>query len=280
MAIEWERHLYLWCKNREYSMENTFIKYRDNLRQVLRKFPNLETAPLIEIQEYTASIDNPFTRNNILVIIRWAFNVVLKKPIDWRDLPYANKPHKIQEIYTHEEAIRILEATKSPKQHALLAVIIDTGMRAKEPCAIHLSDCNIDEQKIIIRSAKGSKDRIVYPSAYVWELLKDYIETWDKTPTRYLFEGDKKEMPYTTSSIRQFVKRSCKKSGVKYKGIHAFRRFTGTWKVQNGIPETVVADLLGHSSTKPLHKHYLIHSPVYLKNLASPLMKNNLQNVL
>lgn len=275
MKIEWEKHLYLWCKNKGYSMESTFIKYRTILRQVLCKFPNLETTPLIEIQEYSAAIDNPQTRNNTLVVIRWAFNVVLKKPIDWRDLPYSKRERKIQEIYTHEEAIKILQATKSPKQKALLSLIIDAGMRASEPCSILLSDCSIDEQKIIIRQAKGRKDRTVFPSAYVWELLKDYIETWHRTPTKYLFEGEKKEMPYTTSSIRQFVERSCKIAGVKYKGIHSFRRMNGSWKVQNGVPETVVADLLGNS-VKTLHKHYLIHNTDYLRNTTSPLQNISL----
>jgi len=275
MEINWEKHLFLWCKNKEYSMENTFIKYRDILRQILRKFPNLESTPLIEIQEYTASIENPFTRNNTLVIIRWAFDVVLKSPIDCRDLPYAKKPRKIQPIYTESEALKIIAATKSQKQKSILALIIDCGLRASEPCSIYLSDCNMDEQRIIIRQAKGNKDRIIYPSAYVWELLQCYIDCWHTAPEKFLFEGEKKNMPYTTSSIRQFTERSCKISGVEYKGIHAFRRFNGSWKVQNGVPETVVADLLGNT-IKTLHKHYLIHSPNYLRNTASPLQNIHL----
>jgi len=270
MTIDYEKQLYLWCKNKEYSMENTFLKYRTILRQVLGKFPNLDTTPLTDIQEYTADITNPNTRKNTLVVIRWAFNTVLHKPIDWRDLPYPQKVHKLQAIYTQSEVVRIIEATKNPKQKALLALIVDTGMRCSEPCSILLSDCKIDEQKITIRQAKGRKDRAVFPSAYVWELLFDYLEHHHKTPEKLLFEGEQIGMPYTTSSIRQFVERSCKIAGVEYKGIHSFRRFNGSWKVQNGVPETVVADLLGNS-VKTLHKHYLIHNQDYLRGTISPL---------
>lgn len=278
--INWVKHLYLWCKMKGYSMENTFPVYRDTLNKVLRKFPHLEEATITQIQEYAISIENENTRKNTLVVIRWAFNTVLKKPIDWRDLPYPKRKRKVQPIYSEQEVATLFSSLKNEKQKAIFALLVDCGLRASEPCSILLSDCFIDEQKIIIRSCKGGKDRTIYPSEYVWGLLSDYIETWHTTPTKYLFEGAKKQMPYTKSSIRQFVERSCKIAGVEFKGLHSFRRFNGTWKVQNGIPETIVADMLGHSSVKPLHKHYLIHSPFYLKNLASPLMKNNLQKNL
>lgn len=270
MKIDWEKQLYLWCKNKEYSMESTFIKYRGLLRQILAKFPNLENTPITEIQEYTAFIDNPTTRNNTLVVVRWAFNIVLKNPIDWRDLPYARKIRRVQPIYTRQECIKIIEATISPKQKALIALIIDTGIRVTECCNIKLEDCYMDEQKIIIRQGKGKRDRIVYPSQYVWDLLLCYIDCWHTAPVKYLFSGEKNYMPYTTSSVRQFVERSCKSAAVEYKGIHSFRRFNGSFKVQNGVPETVVADLLGNS-VKTLHKHYLIHDPSYLRGTISPL---------
>lgn len=268
--INWEKHLYLWCKNKDYSMDNTFIRYRDMLRSILRRFPNLETTPLIQIQEYTASIDNPNTRKNTLVVIRWAFDKVLHKPIDFRDLPYPKKTIKIQHIYTHDESISVLGATKNPKQKSILALLIDCGLRCSEPCKILIVDCNMDERKIILRSAKGKKDRVIFPSEFVWSLISGYLESHWRTPVKYLFEGEKPKTPYTTSSIRQFIERSCKIANVEYKGVHAFRRFAGTWGVENGVPETIVADKLGNT-VKTLHKHYLIHSPIYLKSIPSPL---------
>jgi hypothetical protein len=59
MNIDYEKQLYLWCKNKEYSMENTFLKYRTILRQVLAKFPNLETTPLLDIQDYLRNTISP-----------------------------------------------------------------------------------------------------------------------------------------------------------------------------------------------------------------------------
>lgn len=271
MKIEWVKHLYLWCKIKGYSMDNTFPVYRDILNKIIRQFPNLETTPLIEIQEYAASIKNDNTRKNTCVLIRWAFNTVLHKPIDWRDLPYPKRKRKIQPIYTHEEAMKILNATKSPKQKALLALLIDCGLRISEPCAIHLTDCNMDERRIILRSTKGGNDRAVYPSQYVWDLMHGYMESWKPNPNVYLFEGQTPGNPYTTSSVRQFIERSCGICGVPYKKVHSFRRFAITWQLENGVPLTVIAEKSGHTTTRTIERHYAIHSPSYLKDVASPL---------
>lgn len=253
-----------------YSMDNTFPVYRDTLNKILRNFPKLETAPLIEIQEYMTSITNDNTRKMSCVVIRWAFNTVLHNPIDWRDLPYPRKSTKIQPIYTEQEMIKVFGSVKHKKQKAILGLLIDRGMRIKEPLKIKITDCDSKKGQIILRQAKGKRDRFVFPSPFVWELIKDYWNELDDKPITYLFEGDISGSQYTATSIRKFIKRHCKAIGVEYKGVHAIRRLVGTWWVENGVPETVAADTLGNS-VKSLHKHYLIHSPSYMQKIPSPL---------
>jgi len=266
--INWQKHLYLWIKNKGYA-ENTWTSYRDTMNQILYKFPKLETTTLLEIQEYTASIKNDNTRKNTCVIIRWAFNTVLHKPIDWRDLPYPKRKRKIQPIYSHEEAMKIFNSVKHKKQKAILGLIIDKGLRISEPLKIKITDCTSKEGKIVLRDAKTG-GRIIYPSEFVWKLIKDYWNELKVKPITFVFEGDKEGMPYTEGSIRGFVERHCKITGVEYKGMHSFRRMVGTWMVQNKVPETVVAETLGNS-VRTLHKSYLIHSPDYLRSISSPL---------
>lgn len=268
--INWNKHLYLWCKMKGYSMENTFLVYRDVLNKILNRFPNLETTPLIDIQEYLSLITNDNTRKMHCVLVRWAFNTVLHKPIDYRNLPYPSKSRKIQPIYSHEEIMKVFNSVKHRKQKAILGLIIEKGTRISEPLNIKIADCNSKEGKIILRSAKGKRDRIIYPSAFIWKLIKDYWNELKDKPKVFLFEGDIVGCPYTKTSVRKFVERHCKITGVEYKGIHSIRRMTGTWMVQNGVPETVTADVLGNS-VKTLHKHYLINSPEYMRGINSPL---------
>lgn len=225
-----------------------------------------------DIRLVLLELDEKNTVNGIITAIRQFYLHVLGIELDWRKLPYTVKERKIQPIYTQVEAIAIVDATKSEKQKAILALIVDCGLRINESTAISLKDCNSKERSIILRKTKCNKERIVYPSQYVWDLIKVYYNTWHTKPTKYLFEGQTKGMPYTDSSIRLFVKRSCQIAKVQYKGIHAFRRFNGSWKVQQGIPETIVADSLGNT-VKTLHKYYLMHSPDYLRGIESPLSK-------
>jgi len=269
--INWIKYLYLWCKMKGYSMDNTFPVYRDTLNKILRQFPKLETTTLLEIQEYAASIPNDNTRKNTCVLIRWAFNTVLHKPIDWRDLPYPKRKRKIQPIYSHEEAMKIFNSVKHEKQKAILALIIDQGLRISEPCPILIADCNSKERSIILRSAKGDEDRVIYPSEFVWKLIKSYWKKYEKKITdKYLFDGQVKGNPYTEESIRGFVRQHCWLSGVPYKQVHAFRRYSITFSHEHGASLPALAERSGHKTTRTIEKHYLNHSPAYLKTAASP----------
>lgn len=269
MKINYEKQLFLYSKNRGLA-ELTYLRYRDTMRLLLKEFPNLHEVEFEKIQEYTANIKNDNYRKSTCVVIRLVFDKILHRPVDWRLLPYPKRQMKIQEIYSHEEIMKVFHSVKHLKQKAILGLLIDKGLRISEPLNIKLSDCNSIEGKIIIHG-KGNKQRIIYPSEFWWNLLKSYWKDMDKKPKVYLFEGDKAGKPYSKESIRAFIERHCKIVGVKYKGVHAIRRMNGTWSVENGVPETVVADALGHNSVKTLHRHYLIHSPYYLKQIASPL---------
>lgn len=271
----YKKRLYGYLKLIGSKSVSTLTVYESNLDVILNHFAEPEKATLLDIQEFACmpQFENDNTRKNICVMLRWLFNKVHNRNIQYHELPYPKKKRKAQPIYSHEEAIKILNATKNPKQKAMLALLIDCGLRISEPCSIYLKDCSIDQRKIILRSTKGDHDRAIYPSQYIWDLLQDYIETHYRTPKVYLFEGDKAGNPYTDSSIRQFVKRSCKQAGVEYKKVHAFRRYLITWSIQNGVDITAVADKVGHNGINTIQKHYLIHNDDYLRSINSPLAK-------
>lgn len=261
--------LFNYIRLKGYSLVNTFPVYRANLNVILNRFPEPKKATILELQDFASEFKNNNTRRNICIMIRWLFGTVYSTPIDWQLLPYPKKVIKIQPIYTQEEINKVINAITNEKQKAIIALIADQGLRISEPCSILLSDVYFN-QKIIIRSAKGDKDRLIFPSESAWKLINNYLDIWDNKPIKYLFEGQKRGNPYTPESIREIVIRYCNKTGIAYKGVHAIRRMTGTWSVENGIPETVTARKLGNT-VKTLHKHYLIHSESYLKNIPTPL---------
>lgn len=266
------KRLYHYCKLNGYSMTNTYPVYRAILNQILAGFPEPEEIGLLAIQEFASTFTNDNTRRNICIILRWLFNTVYDKKLDWRDLPYPKRKKKVQPIYSEENILKVLHSIRNKKQKAILALIIDQGLRVSEPCSILIADCNSKERRIVIRSAKGDNDRIIYPSPYVWELIAVYWKEWQKTiADKYLFDGHEKGKPYTTHSIYNFLKMHCQISGVEFLGTHAIRRFNGTWSIQNNVPINVVASKFGHTSSRTVEKYYAIHSPTYLKAVTSPL---------
>lgn len=265
------KRLFNYCRLKGYSNTNTYPVYKSILEIILRKFPNPEVAKLTEIQDFAGTHKNDQTRKNICVILRWLFNTVYSRNIQYYELPYPKKKKKVQPIYSQEDILKVLHAIKNEKQKAILALIIDGGLRASEPCAIFLTDCNSKEGRITLRSAKGDDDRVIYPSPYVWGLIKKYWNSLKEKPQKYLFEGQIKGEPYSPGSIRQTLQRYCEWNGVKYLGVHAIRRFTITWSIENEVPISVMAQKAGHASARTIEKHYAIHSPSYLKGVKTPL---------
>lgn len=267
----YEKQLWNYLRNSGSKSMSTWAVYKSHLYLILQRFPHPKNATLFEIQSWSAEIENDNTRKNTCVMIRWLFNKVLGWDIKFYELPYPKRKKKIQPIYSQESILKIINAINNEKHKAIIALIADCGLRISEPCSILLSDCFPEERKIILRSAKGDNDRVVYPSEYVWELIKKYQDEWIPKSTRYLFEGQRVGNPYTDTSIRSVLKLYCRITGVEYLGVHAIRRFSGTWWIENDVPITVIANNFGHNGTRTLEKHYAIHSAKYLRSIPSPL---------
>ena len=227
-----------------------------------------------EIRTILLEVKEKNSVNSIITAIRQFYLHIFNRELDYRQLPYTKKQHRIQPIYSHEEAMRIFNHITNEKQKALLALTIDQGLRISEPCNILLSDCSIDDQRIILRSAKGDADRTIYPSRLVWDLMEAYINVWHTCPVKYLFEGEKSGNPYTASSIRGFVRRHCELSNTPYKKVHAFRRYSITWSHENGAALGALARRSGHKTTRTIEKSYLYHSEKFMRGVISPFQNS------
>ena len=76
--------------------------------------------------------------------------------------------------------MRKLLATREPgsRDHALLALMLGTGLRASEVCRLRLEDLASDEAgdlSVRVRQGKGRKDRVVPLAPQVAEAVTDYL---------------------------------------------------------------------------------------------------------
>ncbi|WP_276326158.1 tyrosine-type recombinase/integrase [Pseudobacteroides cellulosolvens] len=101
---------------------------------------------------------------------------------------------------------------------------------------------------IVIRGAKGSKDRMTLLSPRLLELLREYFIQYK--PKVYLFEGANGEQ-YSITSLRNILKRAVGAAGItKDVHLHTLRHSFATHLLEDGVDIRYIQALLGHSSTK------------------------------
>ena len=128
-------------------------------------------------------------QNQVVNAIKLFFRQIENRNIDV-DLIHRPKREKLlPNVLSKEEVKAILEAPKNIKHKAMLSLIYSCGLRCGE--LIKLKPEHIDSKRglVIIKQAKGRKDRITPLSIKILELLRQYFVLFK--PKQYLFEGQK-----------------------------------------------------------------------------------------
>jgi integrase len=108
------------------------------------------------------------------------------------DVPKRKRAY-IPHIFTTDELQRLFEASDNlPAKHGatyapiqfpvLIRIIYGCGLRAGEALALQIKDINWEEKTILIRNAKGNKDRLVPMSDSVLAVCKSYFDSFHSSP--------------------------------------------------------------------------------------------------
>jgi site-specific recombinase XerD len=148
-------------------------------------------------------------------------------------------------VLSQEEMIYIIQCTKNLKHRAILALIYSAGLRIGELLNLKLEHIQIHRKQILIKSAKGRKDRYVTLADSFVPLLQNYLISYQ--PELYFVEGEKGK-PYSASSVRKFLARSCKEAKIKRTITpHTLRHSYATHLLESGVGLRHIQELLGHS---------------------------------
>ena len=141
---------------------------------------------------------------------------------------------------TEEEFTELIKVTQ--KKHHKLAFLLGygSGLRVSEICNLEKRDINMAERNILIRQAKGNKDRIV-------PLPKGFKEEYIKLiPFKF------KNLKSGVRSLEKAFKTYANRAGVtKVKPtihFHSLRHGFATTAVKRGIPIHYIRTLLGHTN--------------------------------
>ena len=163
------------------------------------------------------------------------------------DLNALKRPKKssyLPTVLSKEELIDLLRLTRNLKHRSILALIYSSGLRIGELINLELRDLDIDRRQILVRQAKGRKDRYVMMAESFLPLLLNYLQTYE--PKRYFAEGNGGK--YSSSAIRGFLKDSCERAKIRKRVTpHTLRHSFATHMLENGTDLRYIQELLGHA---------------------------------
>jgi integrase/recombinase XerD len=133
------------------------------------------------------------------------------------------------------------------RNKSLVLCLLETGIRANELLSIDLDDISLLGE-ILIKQAKGGKFRTVFLGKKTRQALRKYLKLRDDSSQALFVNKSGERLTYF--GLREIIRRMSKQAGInKPPSLHSFRRAFCLNQLQNNVPETTIARLMGHSST-------------------------------
>ena len=176
------------------------------------------------------------------------------------NLNYAKEPKNVINTFSDAEVKRMLNAFQdrdylSMRNHAIVSILFDTGMRTTELCT--LKNSNVRDFDILI-FGKGYKERYVGKSPYLsktllkYERVKaGYFECKNVKYDNYFLSRTGR--PLTVEAIENIIKIAGQRAGVSSAircSPHTLRHYFAQAQLRNGIDVYSLSRLLGHTDIK------------------------------
>ena len=228
------------------------------------------------------------TQKQALNAIVFYYKHILKKSFeDIGDFTLSKKPRRLPVVLSPAEIERLLNTIIDPVYRLMASLLYGCGMRLMECIRLRIFDIDFDYHQIIIRDAKGKKDRVTPLPRKLIQSIRDQIEyaknTHDedvangfgevyipvalgrKYPNaareigwQYVFPSQRLSIDPRNNQTRRHhihenglqrkIKLAASKSGVTKKvNCHALRHSFATHLLESGYDIRTVQELLGHS---------------------------------
>lgn len=267
-------NFYKYLKGKRYS-KSTIDTYTFFMADFV-EFYNSKNLNTLNRRDVECYIEDVFINRKYAISTQRQFISALKlfigfyphTQIDTLELSRPKKSKILPNVISQEDMIRILQCTKNLKHRAILALLYASGLRISEVLNLKLEHFLINRKQIIVKNSKGRKDRYVSLADSFLPLLHNYLNTYK--PQVYFIEG-KNGGKYSASSIRKFLKVSCKAAHITlHVTPHTLRHSYATHLLEQGVGIRHIQELLGHSKTETTMIYTHI-SRKDLVNIKSPL---------
>jgi integrase/recombinase XerD len=244
-----------WLESKRYA-ERTIQSYTDALKSFLA-FYNEKAIAAFDSQDLITynndyilknKLSSSF-QNQIVNAIKLFFKSIEHQHINPELLHRPKKEKTLPNVLSKEEVKMILEAHTNIKHKVMLSLIYSCGLRRSELLNLKPSDIDSKRGIVIIRKAKGKKDRIAPLSEKILILLREYYKLYK--PQTWLFEGQEPNVQYDERSLSNVLNQALKKTSItKPFSLHWLRHSYATHLLESGTDLRYIQELLGHKSSK------------------------------
>lgn len=228
------------------------------------------------------------TQGQALNALVFFYRQVLKRQIN-EDLQFlrSRKPRRLPVVLSRQEVSRLLQVIDGHPQQLMAKLLYGCGMRVMECVRLRVLDVDFDYGQILIRNAKGMKDRVVPIPASVEQVLRGQIEVikaqhdedlrqgfgnvyipdalgrkypnaqsesrWQYVFPAKLMSADPRSGVYRRHhlherSLQRYVRKAASDAGIMKKvNCHSLRHSFATHLLESGSDIRTVQELLGHA---------------------------------
>jgi integrase/recombinase XerD len=188
-------------------------------------------------------------QNQIINAVKLYFKTIKETAIIVEKI-YRPKTQKLlPNVLSKEEIKIILNAHNNIKHKTMLSLIYSCGLRRSELINLKMNDIDSNRNLVIIRQAKGKKDRIAPLSLNILVMLRAYFTAYK--PKTWLFEGRIAGEQYDERSLSLVLKQALEKANIKKPvSLHWLRHSYATHLLEAGTDLRYIQEILGHKSSK------------------------------
>jgi site-specific recombinase XerD len=179
------------------------------------------------------------------------------------------KSSLLPEVFSPDEVVRLIGATRGLKQRVLLMTAYSAGLRVSELVNLKITDIDAARMTIRVKQGKGGKDRYAILSQNLLVELRQYWKRY--RPSIWLFPNRAKNGPLSRGEAWHIFRSAKKRAGLKKgRGIHSLRACFATHLLEAGVDLRSIQFLMGHTSLLSTQR-YLRLRPQNVDFAVSPL---------
>lgn len=207
----------------------------------------------------------------------WATSVSLIDHNPCAELIAPRAPRRLPRAMSIDQASDFMKVNMSARDRAIVSLMLDTGIRLSECCALDVSDVDENQGTVLIRVGKGMKQRMVVFESEAREALGLWLCARSKAKVRdatALFLAERTGKRLTRYGMYKAVKRIAAVAGLDAEASpHKIRHTMASLYLDAGGAIQDLSQLMGHTevSTTWIYTKIAVGGLRKKHTIASPL---------